>query len=729
MTNISNFKIGFSTNSFWLIFVVLLFIGFSLVVYRWTNPPVTKRLRYFLLFLRICALSTLLFLIFEPNLSLRWFRFQKPLIAILADNSASMQLVDASGDRAAQTNKILRHPLFKNLEDENELRYFRFDNALSAWKPQPTDSLTFNGDGTDIQEALQKLHEQTADQYLKAVVMLTDGADNLGENPLRYAAGLNIPVFPIAIGDAVETKDVVITNVFTNQITYKNNRVPVEVTIKSVGYNNQRIQVLLKKAEKIIETKQITLSGKTLERKIEFSLTPKKEGVAKYQIEIPPLDGEITTHNNRKDFYLKVLKSRMKILIIAGAPSADFSFLKQTLTADENIKIETFVEKKDGSFYEGKFPAPVQLKQFDGLIMLGFPRRQSRSRTVEIVTKAISQHQIPALFLADPAVDYRRLNSLRGIFPVTLQNLTPSQERNIHVGLTPAGTFHPVFATDPNASGNSRIWENLPPVYYSYLNLKLNPAAKVVAEIDKLRSNLPQSLPQQPVMAFTQIGAQKIAVILAHGLWRWRFLMVGLGKDNQVYASFFNKLIRWLVTREESKRVRIHPEKEIYRGGEPVTFQAEVYSEDYQPLDGAEVKIQLLKNKLKHELTLIETGSGKYTGTIQVLEGGDYHFQGQAFRNSQTVGADSGKFSVEPFSLEFQNTRMEETLLKRLAVLTDGHYFTAANFDSLTEYIQFPPKKNIESREWELWNKLAFMIALIAFLTVEWFVRKKKGML
>ena len=34
-----------------------------------------------------------------------------------------------------------------------------------------------------------------------------------------------------------------------------------------------------------------------------------------------------------------------------------------------------------------------------------------------------------------------------------------------------------------------------------------------------------------------------------------------------------------------------------------------------------------------------------------------------------------------------------------------------------------------ESRQWEIWNKLALLITVIILLSIEWFIRKKKGML
>lgn len=728
MNTLSQMDFEFSGNGIWLFLLILIAVGFAFFIYRWTNPPVSKKLRYFLLSLRILTLVTILFILFEPILKLIWYRFEQPQIAVLVDDSASMRLIDASGNRAETVRQVIADPIFEKIREENELDYYRFSAALEKWDPNDEDSLKLAGDGTNIQHALQRLQEKAADQYLKAIILITDGADNLGENPVRSAAMLGMPVYPVGIGDAAEPRDILVTRVFTNQITYVNNKVPVEVTLKSAGFSDEKVQVLLKQGNQTIESKSVTLSGESLEQTLQFHFTPTREGVAKYRIEIPELPNEITILNNRKDFYVKVLKSRIKILLVAGAPSADLAFLKRALASNENIEVNSFVAKKNGTFYEGKLPATDQLTEYDAIILQDFPRPGSVAATLESLFRTILKEEIPVLFLAGPSVDYRKLSALQKIFPFK-QPVQPGKEYLIQVNLTTEGNSHPVLQMYDDLVTNRQIWRDLPPVYFSAVNVKPTLLARTLVEVDKPRSKLPSSLPQLPVLTLTQAGRHKMATIMAYGLWRWEFLMKGLEKPEIIYPTFFNKLVRWLVTREESKRVRIQLAKDIFRGGEPVHFEAEVYTEDYRPQDDAEVRLRVQNSRLEQELILNGKGNGKYEGTLQVLEGGDYRFVGEARIKNQRVGADSGRFSIEPFSLEFQNTRLEAEMLQKMAATTNGQYFAPDDLSTLPDLLDFPPRRNVESREWELWNKLALLLLIVTFLSIEWFVRKRKGML
>ncbi|MFQ5677058.1 MAG: hypothetical protein ACE5G1_14275, partial [bacterium] len=122
-------------------------------------------------------------------------------------------------------------------------------------------------------------------------------------------------------------------------------------------------------------------------------------------------------------------------------------------------------------------------------------------------------------------------------------------------------------------------------------------------------------------------------------------------------------------------------------------------------------------------------GRGRYEGALQVLQGGDYEFSGTAHLQGRILGRDSGKFSVEEFSLEYQNTRMNEDLLKRIATESGGEFYTTENFAGLPEKLKFPEKYVSLKNEWEIWNRVPLLISCIFLLSVEWFIRKRKGML
>jgi hypothetical protein len=175
--------------------------------------------------------------------------------------------------------------------------------------------------------------------------------------------------------------------------------------------------------------------------------------------------------------------------------------------------------------------------------------------------------------------------------------------------------------------------------------------------------------------------------------------------------------------------VRISSNKEIYRGGEQVEIVAQVYREDYVPLEGAQVQVQLYGPQWQQDLILQDAGSGLYRARLQVLSGGEYQFRGAAELSGKNLGEDSGKFSVEPFSSEFLQTRVNEPLLRQLAEVSGGAYLPPDSLEQAVARLPLEPVVKYESRDYAFWGKLPVLLVLLLTLAVEWFLRKREGML
>jgi hypothetical protein len=727
MPNLTQFDLHTSGSTIFLIILLLAAVAFSYFVYRKTVPPVPKAVRYLLMSIRALAVILVILLLFEPILSITRKKQEKPVLAVLVDNSASMGLEDQKVNRPKAVQQVLSSDLFKKPVDNLDMEFYQFSYQLSERLDTVPDSIEFVGDGTDIQRVLTELKEKMAEKYFAGVILITDGADNLGENPARYASTYGVPIHPIAIGDPQEQKDVLISNYVTNEIVYSDVKVPVDVFVRSSGFKETRIPVNLTYQNKTIDSKIVTLSGSGLEQKVRLQFIPREAGFYKYEIKLPQLEGELTHLNNVKSFYVKVIKSKLKVLIFAGGPSADFVFLKRALEADKNLNIQTLVEKGRGVFYQGTTASPLDnLAEFDCLILLDFPRRSSNRQTLTQIKSILAQGK-PVLFVFGKNVDFEKLWTLKEFTPLAAK---PSlgRERLVYLRILPQGIYHPIFQISEDEFENREKWQELPPIFSNYERVVLHPKAQTLAVVDILRSDVVRKQ-RTPLMAMLQSGTRKSMAIFGYGLWRWDLLMWGVNKSNESYQRFLQNTVRWLVTREDSKLVRITSNKEIYRSGEQVKFTAQVYTKDYLPVDGAEVVVNLQGADEAQQLSLSNMGEGRYEGSFQVLEGGDYQFEGTAHLQGRVLGRDRGKFTVEEFKLEYQDTRMNEDLLKRIAAESGGEFYTLENFSNLKEKLEFPEKYIVLSNEWEVWNKPFLLIVGVFLLGLEWFIRKRKGML
>ncbi|MCG8608560.1 hypothetical protein MJD09_26685 [bacterium] len=717
-----------TSGSVWVLSVLLLAgIGLSYFVYRRTVPPVATSLRVLLVSLRAVALTLILLLLFEPILGISRKVTEKPVVAVLVDDSASMNLTDQKVDRSQVLRELLSSNFFAKEASGYDKWFFPFSYQLFDPTSQTPDSLELNGDGTDIRRGLEETQARLAESYLTAVILVTDGSNNLGENPARFASSYPVPIYPIAVGDPSEQSDILISNYVANEIAYAGTQIPIDVLVKSSGFTGRKVSVDLMQNNQTIDSQTISLGGDGLEQKVRLQFIPEQEGVFKYEIKLPNLGGELTGINNTKSFFLKVLKSKLRVLLVAGGLSPDLRFLKRILHDDVNIELTLIEEKLKGQFYQntGQLTSD-RMASFDCIILLDYPRRYSNTAFLNQIKATLAKGK-SLLQISGKNVNLKKLWELRDFLPLAAQP-RQGREQSVYLNILPLGRQHPVFRLSEDEFENQEKWKELPPIFTNLSAVSPDQKAQVLAAVDIQRSEgaSPRS---SPLIVAASSGKRKSLAVLAYGIWRWDLLMWGIGQTNESYRTFVQNTIRWLTTLEDSKLVRVASNKEIYRSGEEVKFTAQVYFEDYQPVDGAEVSVRLSGTKGTQDLSLRNIGDGRYDGSFQVLEGGDYQFTGTAHLQGRVLGRDTGKFFVEEFSLEYQNTRMNEELLKRIASESGGVYFTSDDFTGLHDKLSFPEKHLVIRSEFEIWNKAPLLIACLVLLGLEWFIRKRKGML
>jgi hypothetical protein len=723
-----NFSLTFYGSS--LLFVLIfIFLGWlSYFVYRHTNPPAPTWLKTILTIFRFLALATVLFILFEPILKLSWQQKEKPIVAILLDNSASMTLKNNGESRAQKAISVLNSELIQNGVKDVNFNYHQFSYKLDPLLIEELDSLNFVADGTDLSASLKQLQEQNINSYLSAIILLSDGINNLGENPIRTAEDINLPIYPVSVGKSVNQKDIVISKITTNQLAYANSEVPVDISVKSTGYNNKKVKVDLLDGSKVMDSKFIELSD-NLESQFRLTFFPQEIGMQKYSIRIPVLKDELTPFNNQKNFFVKVLKSRIKILYFAGGPGPDFSFIKRMLETDPNIEANYWVARKNQGFYQGNFSEDLsKLKNYDCVILQNYPPKNYNDHTISMLKNLLDSDATPLLVIAGNNNNYQKLSELKNYLPFLLP-LREYAEFEITPRLSPIGLTHPVTRINDDELKNQTLWQEVPPIFYSLNNVQLYPGSEILLTANAVEKNVRLQNKVLPLIISRKIANSKSMVILGYGIWRWDLLMWGVGKSNLLFTQLLSNSIRWLINKEDNKTVRLTPDQEIYRSGQKISFSCQVYNENYLPLNGAEVRVQIFNEKANYEILLSSIGDGKYEGELHALEGGEYKYNGSAQYKNILMGSDSGQFSVENLNLEHLQTKIQNDFLKQLATKTGGQFINDSNFVSLEQALKFPLKTRIESREWQLWNKLILLILVILFLSIEWFLRKRSGML
>jgi len=272
------------------------------------------------------------------------------------------------------------------------------------------------------------------------------------------------------------------------------------------------------------------------------------------------------------------------------------------------------------------------------------------------------------------------------------------------------------------------VWSKLPPSFTLDEPFRAKPEDIVLAT-----ARVQSSTSTEPLMLSRNVNRSKSLAILCYGLWRWKSYSEGIPGAERMLENLFSNSIRWLVTRDDEKPVQVRPSKEIFAGSDPVEFTAQVYDENYRPIDDAEVSLSVAQKGQASQLTLTPLGNGRFEGAFDPLPEGDYTYTARATAGGRQLSEEHGSFSVGGLNVEFQETRANKLLLQQIAARTGGRYLESDELQRLPQELSALPNfrsRDVSvARQFELWNRTWMLAVVVALFAVEWFLRKKYGML
>ncbi len=714
-----SFSLSLASGWFLLILLILAAVAWSIFAYARTVPEITTGRRILLTSLRAIGLSLLVFIVFEPILNLLREETLEPRIALVMDNSASMTIQDPSGDRAALVWAFATSSEADALMSAGEADAWIMSSGLRPLMALTPDSLPFNGQTTDIDAALTALRESQEGRNLRAVVLVTDGVPTTGRNPLYAAEALGVPVYTVGVGDSSEQKDVLIGSVIANELAYLESTLPIDAIIRTSGIEAAQLQVTLRDGQNEVDRRVIDARQGGGEYPVRFTYTPKEEGMRKLRIDVSTVPGELTTKNNSRTLFVRVLKSRMTIALVAGAPSPDVSLFEQAMVKDRNVAVQSYIQKLGSSWY-GAAPTEKSFTDADAIVLIGYPTAQTGDNTMQLIRNAVEKAAKPLWIIFSREIDLRKLRQhLDAWLPFDVVQ-ERSEEMQVSLVVGPDARQNPVVSSGLSAD----LWDRLPPLFKTETSLRARVGTQTLAtmKINGIAFN-------EPLLMQRKIGSSRTIVLAGYGLWRWQMAYDVV--DGLVPETLLANAIRWMTTRDDTKRFSVKPVRELFGAGEPVDFTGQVYNESYEPVSDATVTLKVRGPQGEQELTLTAAGAGRYTGSLDGLPEGDYTYTGTA-TGAQTL-TDNGRFSVGEANAEFLDTRMNNALLRLIAARTGGRFFPIGNTqglaDAVTRAPTFTPQTLDIRTDIQLWNLAWLLGAVIAIFAVEWYLRKQAGMM
>src|SRR5690606_9961699 len=195
------FFFAYGLNPFLALLVAVALVGLVWWLYRRTTRALSPGWKAGLITLRSLVLILLFLCLLRPVVTTEQVTPQESYLAVVIDDSQSMSIADLSGSRSRATavrDLLYEGGVLEPLAESYQVRTFRFDKETR--RVTDADGLVSSGTASGIDQALRYVDEQLSGLALGGVLLLSDGADNSGNDPLSTAQGFGarqIPIFTV----------------------------------------------------------------------------------------------------------------------------------------------------------------------------------------------------------------------------------------------------------------------------------------------------------------------------------------------------------------------------------------------------------------------------------------------------------------------------------------------------------------------------------------------------
>ena len=590
------FRGGFSAG--WYVLLVLLLGGAVYYMYRQSPAYLTPARKYTLATLRAIFLALVLMLLLRPVLAFTVEGSVRRLLVLLMDTSASMQIADPRADAADQRRaaiargfidptKGLSQPLdsgkikeveqvprvnlvrdaLKNerlnllpyLDREFDLDAFAFSqgvapigvkrsettNAPGKSKEQKVtvdqfpwvDNLSATNPSTAIGDAMREIMNRKRGQPLAGIVLVTDGANNSGSQP-REIAGLmrqdGVPLYVYGVG-ITRPRDIIVGNLFAPEVSFVKDEVSVTVRVRSQGLNGENAEVVLKLGDRKVAAKSITFNGDG-EQVVPLKFVPPEAGEFDLQASVEPRPDEAVKDNNSSaPQRLKIIDSKIKVLLVEQSPRWEYRYLQAMLLRDRRIELKCLLLESDPTISRGEntpylqhFPSRKEdLYKYDLVIYGDVDPKAMTVGQLENLNEFVSRFGGALVMVAgkrfSPAA-YRR-SIMEKMLPVEFESGLDSSpetlaDKPVHLELTAAGRASQMLRLSDKEEESAALWKQLPPLYWVARVARPKPAAEVLlVDSDPARES---RFGKMPVIAVQKYGLGQVMFVGTDNTWRWR---------------------------------------------------------------------------------------------------------------------------------------------------------------------------------------------------------------
>lgn len=677
----------FISNYPWYYTLLCLVAGFvfsaMLYVRDKQNAERSKVLLYSLAALRFVSISLIAILLLDIFIKRLVNETEKPVIILAQDNSSSILASKDSTKLKNEYTKALTS-FINNVKDKYDIKSYRFDSESKA-----SETFDFKGKETDISKLFSDIENNYANKNIGAIILATDGIYNKGTNPLYSIEKFNAPIYTIALGDTIPLKDVWIQTINHNQVAYLGNSFPVEVVVNAIDLKDKSVSVSVSQNGKVLKTENLTINSNAFSTTLNYLLEADKPGIQKYTVAISYLNEDKNIQNNTQSFIIDVIDNREKVLILANAPHPDIAALEQSISAPQTYEVEVALINE--------FSKP--LKPYSLVII----------HQVNNIPQRINNE----LKANNQSVFYIGTNT-----GSSAKTLFSSKNNDAE------GVYQKEFSLFTLSDELKNYIKDFPAVATPFRNGAVANGANIL-----IAQKIGVVETEDPLLLFTEINGVKTAQFLGDGIWKWRMRDYADHNNHNLFNELISKTVQYLSVKADKSFFRVFTKK-IINENEAIDFTAEVYNQSYELVTEPDVTLILKDNKNKTYNYTFNKKQTMYGLSAGQFPAGEYSYEAKV-KYGDKLYTKTGIIIIKEIVSEKINTVANHQLLFQISKQSGGKLFYENQLEQLQkEILASDSIKSItysHKQLTDLVNLKWLFFVILAFLSIEWFLRKYNG--
>ncbi len=597
----------------------------------------------------------------------------------------------------------LSESMFSHLNNYPE-RVKQIQEKINIWGTQHDLNIDFFQLGKKITKLNNMKSVYPATDYMdlpnfisfeqpQQILLITDGKATVGKNINEIKFSHDHPIHTVGVGPVHINIDIGIQDIILPDLLVHGDTVNIKVRIQSTIEESihSNFQILNELGHQIYLDRIIFEEGNRLQD-LEFEIpTDLLNGVNLARIY--PVNGETKIANNNFSFRGNLQESVDDILLITGALSQNSKIIKGLL--DDVANTNLYHSFRMNKTQWNKEPFKIKYNNLKLIVLDDFPIQKEDSQLFMQILTVTKDEDIPIVYIQGPWANLTSSEIIRSKFPSFVPK---AEDPDVLMGISTQSTWlqsSGIILNKLPPQKRSIKWIQSEKPWLSYIDESLLIGNKnnfyLVSMPELVESHFKININTESIIS--QI-LKKVILHAFHGSED----LIGL----EINRKYFNKGEKVLISLMPIKGIDL------------MNFDVKAFHEKDTIILECIEKVR--EKGLRCSTTLKK--SGLYTFTAQA-----------SLHNGKQVYSSSKSAIVQDVKIEMKELIQKRKSLMEVSHKTGGTYRSIDSLDNILTHIDITPIQLLKKHQISALSLHNYWWALILLFSIEWYFRKKLGLL